>query len=69
MVSKVTLSGYILNYVITPVSDYVVNCLLEGYQQSVILADLVYLSQEFKDNLEQKDRTWKELISITNGDY
>lgn len=41
MVSKVTLSGYILNYVITPVSDYVVNCLLEAYQQSVILADLV----------------------------
>lgn len=41
MVFKVTLSGYILNYVITPVSDYVVNCLLEGYQQSVILVDLV----------------------------
>lgn len=53
----VTLSGYILNYVVTPASIHdikVVDDLLEGCRQSVILADLGYLSQELKDRLEEK---------------
>ena len=58
----VTLSGYILNYVVTPASVHdikVVDDLLEGCRQSVILADLGYLSQELKDNLERRgDHLW-----------
>ncbi len=53
----VTLSGVILNYVVTPASVHdikVVDELLEGCRQSVVLADLGYLSQELKDRLEQK---------------
>lgn len=53
----VTLSGYILNYVVTPASVHdiqVVDELLEGCQQSMILADLGYLSKELKEGLEQK---------------
>ncbi|CAM2864514.1 transposase [Streptococcus acidominimus] len=53
----VTLSGFILNYVVTPASVHdikVVYELLEGCKQSVVLADLGYLSQELKDRLEQK---------------
>ena len=53
----VTLSGYILNYVVTPASVHdirAVNDLLENCRQSYILADLGYLSYELKDNLEQK---------------
>ncbi|NQM51400.1 IS982 family transposase [Streptococcus suis] len=53
----VTLSGYILNYVITPafVHDIkVVYELLEGCKQSVILGDLGYLSSELKKDLEQE---------------
>ena len=53
----VTLSGSILNDVVTSASVpdiKVVDDLLEGYQQSVILADLGYLSQELKDSLEQR---------------
>ncbi|MDY3042373.1 IS982 family transposase [Streptococcus pluranimalium] len=53
----VTLSGAILNYVVTPASVNnikVVDELLEGCRQSVVLADLGYLSQELKDRLEQK---------------
>ena len=53
----VSLSGYILNYVVTPASVHdskVVDDLLEGCQQSVILADLGYLSRELKDSLEQR---------------
>lgn len=45
------LSGCILNYVVMPASVHdlkVVDDLLEGYQQAVILADLGYLSQELK---------------------
>lgn len=75
----VTLSGSILNDVVTSasVSDIkVVDDLLEGCQQSVILADLGYLSQELKDSLEEEGityghhgvRTWKGLASITIGD-
>lgn len=53
----VTLSVSILNDVVTSasVSDIkVVDDLLEGCQQSVILADLGYLSQELKDSLERR---------------
>ncbi|VTS35523.1 Transposase, IS4 [Streptococcus pseudoporcinus] len=53
----VTLSGYILNYVVTPASVHdikVVHELLEGCKQSIILGDLGYLSSELKKNLEQE---------------
>lgn len=53
----VTLSGYILNYVVTPASVHnikVVYELLEGCKQSVILGDLDYLSSELKKNLGQQ---------------
>ncbi|MFU2206566.1 IS982 family transposase, partial [Streptococcus pluranimalium] len=53
----VTLSVFILNYVVIPVSVHdikVVDELLEGCRQSVVLADLGYLSQDLKDSLEQK---------------
>ncbi|BCP61041.1 hypothetical protein SUT328_02240 [Streptococcus parasuis] len=49
-----TLSGYILNYVVTPASVHdikVVYELLEGGKQSVILGDLGYLSSELKKDL------------------
>ncbi|HEL2129290.1 TPA: IS982 family transposase [Streptococcus suis] len=52
-----TLSGYILNYVVTPASVHdikVVYELLEGCKQSVILGDLDYLSSELKKDLEQE---------------
>ncbi|HFI0426102.1 TPA: IS982 family transposase [Streptococcus suis] len=53
----VTLSGYILNYVVTPASVHdikVVYELLEGCKQSVILGDLGYLSSKLKKDLEQE---------------
>ena len=53
----VTLSGHILNYIVTSASVHdikVVEDLLEGCQQSVILADLGYLSQALKDRLKQR---------------
>ena len=53
----VTLSGYILNYVVTPASVHdikVVYKLLEGCKQSAILGDLGYLSSELKKDLEQR---------------
>lgn len=53
----VTLSGYILNYVVTPASVYdirTVDDLLENCRQPYILADLGYLSRELKDHLVQK---------------
>lgn len=53
----VTLSGYILNYIVSPASVHdikVAEELLEGCQQTVILADLGYLSQDLKEILEQK---------------
>ncbi len=53
----VTLSGYILNYVVTPASVHDIKMvyeLLEGYKQSVILGDLGYLSSELKKDLEQE---------------
>ena len=51
----VTLSGHILNYIVTSASVHdikAVEDLLEGCQQSVILADLGYLSQALKDRLK-----------------
>lgn len=51
----VILSGYILNYVVTPASARdikVVYELLEGRKQSIILGDLGYLSSELKKALE-----------------
>ncbi|CYV33785.1 IS982 family transposase [Streptococcus suis] len=53
----VTLSGFILNYVVTPASVHdikVIYELLEGCKQSVILGDLGYLSSELKKDLEQQ---------------
>jgi len=53
----VTLSGYILNYVVTAASVHdirAVHDLISGCQQSVILADLGYLSHELKDDLAQE---------------
>lgn len=53
----VTLSGYILNYLVTPASVHdirAVHELLEGCRQSIILADLGYLSHELKADLAQK---------------
>ncbi|VGQ40117.1 IS4 family transposase [Streptococcus pyogenes] len=53
----VTLSGYILNYVITPASVHDIKMvyeLLEGCKQSVILGDLGYLGSEFKKDLKQE---------------
>ena len=50
----VTLSGYILNYVVTPASVHdsrAVDDLLENCRQPYILADLGYLSKELKDHL------------------
>ena len=53
----VTLSGYILNYVVTPASVHdirAVEDLLENCHHSYILADLGYLSHEIRNSLEQK---------------
>ncbi len=53
----VTLSGYILNYVVTPASVHdikTVHDVIAGCQQSVILADLGYLSQELEADLVEK---------------
>ena len=53
----VTLSGYILNYVVTPASVHdirAVEDLLENCHHSYILADLGYLSRELRNSLEQK---------------
>lgn len=53
----VTLSGHILNYIVTPASVHdikVAEDLLEGCRQSLILADLGYLSKDLKDRLEQR---------------
>ena len=53
-----TLSGYILNYVVTPASVHhisAVDDLLENCSQTYVLADLVYLSYELREQLKQKD--------------
>lgn len=67
----VTLSGYILNYLVTSVSVHdvqVVDDLLEDCQQSVILADLGYLSQKLKDRLELKGyHLWTPLRQKMEG--
>lgn len=67
----VTLSGSILNDVVTSASVpdiKVVDDLLEGCQQSVILADLGYLSQELKDSLERRGyHLWTPLRQNMEG--
>lgn len=67
----IALSGCILNYVVTSASVHdikVVDEQLEGCQQSVILADLGYLSQELKDRLEQKGyHLWTPLRQNMTG--
>ncbi len=66
----VTLSGFILNYVVTPASVHDikgVDELLEGCRQSVVLADLGYLSQELKDRLEQKRLSLMDTITSKHG--
>ncbi|SQB13798.1 transposase [Streptococcus dysgalactiae] len=67
----VTLSGYILNYVVTPASVHdikAVHELLEECDQSIILADLGYLSRELKNNLEQKGyQLWTPLRQNMTG--
>ncbi len=52
----VTLSGYILNYVVTPASVHdirAVDDLLENCSQPYVLADLAYLSYELREQLKQ----------------
>ena len=67
----VTLSGYILNYIVTSASVHdikAVEDLLEGCQQSVILADLGYLSQALKDRLKQRGyHLWTPLRQNMEG--
>ena len=51
------LSGYILNYVVTPASVHdirAVDDLLENCSQTYALADLAYLSYELREQLKQK---------------
>lgn len=59
----VTLSGYILNYVVTPASVHdirAVDDLLENCSQPYVLADLAYLSYELREQLKQKGyHLWK----------
>lgn len=53
----VTLSGYIVNYLVTPASIHDSKAceeLLEDTHFPVILADLGYLSQSLKQRLSQK---------------
>ena len=53
----VTLSGYILNYVVKPSSVHdirTVDDLLENCSQPYVLADLAYLSYELREQLKQK---------------
>ena len=50
-----TLSGYILNYVVTPASVHDIRAdddLLENYHQPYIWADLGYLSYELREHLD-----------------
>lgn len=67
----VTLSGYILNYVVTPASVHdirAVNDLLENYRQPYIWADLGYLSKDLKDHLVQKGyHLWNPLRQNMEG--
>ncbi|MGG6842660.1 UNVERIFIED_CONTAM: IS982 family transposase [Streptococcus canis] len=67
----VTLSGYILNYVVTPASVHdirAVDDLLENGRQAYVLADLGYLSRDLKDYLGQKGyHLWTPLRQNTAG--
>lgn len=67
----VTLSGYILNYVVTLASVHdirAVDDLLENCRQPYILADLGYLSRDLKDHLVQKGyHLWTPLRQNMEG--
>ncbi|MGT2935916.1 IS982 family transposase [Streptococcus castoreus] len=67
----VTLSGYILNYVVTPASVHdirVVDDLLSNCQQLYILADLGYFSRELREHLKQKGyHLWTPLRQNMSG--
>ena len=67
----VTLSGYILNYVVTQVSVHYIKAvykLLEWCEQSVILADLGYLNCELKEELKQNGyHLWTPLRQNMEG--
>ena len=74
----VTLSGYILNYVVTLASVHdirAVDDLLENCRQPYILADLGFLVETLKTIWFKKDiifgllydKTWKGLNNITIG--
>ncbi|MDV5972526.1 UNVERIFIED_CONTAM: IS982 family transposase [Streptococcus canis] len=67
----VTLSGYILNYVVSPASVHDIKAvyeLLERCEQFVILADLGYLNRELKDELKQNGyHLWTPLRQNMEG--
>ena len=68
----ITLSGYSLNYIVTSASVLdikVVDDLLEGYQQSVILADLGYLKNRLKQRGYHLWTPLRQNIKKTTGDY
>ena len=72
----VSLSGMILNYVVTPASVHdskVAEALLEGCSQTTILADLGYLGKDLKERLENifghlYDRIWIGLRNTTTSE-
>ena len=68
----ITLSGYSLNYIVTSASVLdikVVDDLLEGYQQSVILADLGYLKNRLKQRGYHLWTPLRQNMGNTTGDY
>ena len=68
----ITLSGYSLNYIVTSASVLdikVVDDLLEGYQQSVILADLGYLKNRLKQRGYHLWTPLRQNMGKTTGDY
>ena len=61
----VTLSGYILNYVVTPASVHYIRAvddLLENCSQPYVLADLAYLSYELREQLKQKGYHFQNFV-------
>lgn len=67
-----TLSGYIINYLVTPASIHDSKAceeLVEDTHFPVILADLGYLSQSLKQRLSQKGyHLWTPLRQNMNGE-
>lgn len=67
-----TLSGYIINYLVTPASIHDSKAceeLVEDTHFPVILADLGYLSQSLKQRLSQKGyHLWTALRQNMNGE-